>query len=174
LAVKIDGPTKEDYVWGFRIGFITFGIKGGTDDLYSGLEAKTGGAIRGNISNAPAISQALLLRAFTHPEYSSQKLEKYNILKSRYDKVYKILVDNPEYKETFEALPFNSGYFMCVKLKGVDPEAVRQVLLKDYSTGVIADGGVIRIAFSATPLDKLDELFKNLHIACLSVIDKQN
>ena len=25
LAVKIDGPTKEDYVWGLRCGFLTFG-----------------------------------------------------------------------------------------------------------------------------------------------------
>lgn len=172
LAVKIDGPTKEDYVWGFRVGFITFGIKGGTEELYSALEAKTGGAIRGNISNAPAISQALLLKAFTHPEYSAQKLEKYNILKSRYEKVSKILADNPEYKEAFEALPFNSGYFMCVKLNGTDPETVRQVLLKDYSTGVISACGVIRLAFSATPLNKLDELFKNLYNACLSVKEK--
>ena len=23
LAVKLDGPTKEDYVWGFRVGFMT-------------------------------------------------------------------------------------------------------------------------------------------------------
>ncbi|MBI5582628.1 MAG: aminotransferase class I/II-fold pyridoxal phosphate-dependent enzyme, partial [Deltaproteobacteria bacterium] len=28
LAVKLDGPTKEDYVWGFRIGFITYGSAG--------------------------------------------------------------------------------------------------------------------------------------------------
>ena len=28
LAVKLDGPTKEDYVWGFRVGFMTFGFKG--------------------------------------------------------------------------------------------------------------------------------------------------
>ena len=27
VAVKLDGPTKEDYVWGFRIGFIT--LRGG-------------------------------------------------------------------------------------------------------------------------------------------------
>src|SRR4030042_2623107 len=27
LTVKIDGATKEDYVWGFRIGFITYGSK---------------------------------------------------------------------------------------------------------------------------------------------------
>ena len=26
LAVKIDGATKEDYVWGFRVGFLTYGI----------------------------------------------------------------------------------------------------------------------------------------------------
>ena len=23
LAVKVDGATKEDYAWGFRVGFIT-------------------------------------------------------------------------------------------------------------------------------------------------------
>jgi aspartate/methionine/tyrosine aminotransferase len=32
LAVKVDGPTKEDYVWGFRVGFITFGIKDGNGE----------------------------------------------------------------------------------------------------------------------------------------------
>jgi hypothetical protein len=30
LAVKLDGPTKEDYVWGFRVGFLTFGIRDAT------------------------------------------------------------------------------------------------------------------------------------------------
>jgi aspartate/methionine/tyrosine aminotransferase len=34
LAVKIDGATKEDYVWGFRVGFLTYGIQGGTPALY--------------------------------------------------------------------------------------------------------------------------------------------
>ena len=28
LGIKLDGATKEDYVWGFRVGFITFGFKG--------------------------------------------------------------------------------------------------------------------------------------------------
>ena len=58
LAVKVDGPTKEDYVWGFRIGFITYGIKGASKDLYTALENKTAGAIRGNISMAPHLSQS--------------------------------------------------------------------------------------------------------------------
>src|SRR5690606_7620201 len=28
LAIKVDGATKEDYVWGFRVGFITYAAAG--------------------------------------------------------------------------------------------------------------------------------------------------
>ncbi len=87
LAVKIDGATKEDYVWGFRVGFVTYGIKGGDAALYSALESKTAGAIRGNISNAANISQSLLLAAFNSAEYAGQKAAKYSIMKKRYDAV---------------------------------------------------------------------------------------
>jgi aspartate/methionine/tyrosine aminotransferase len=169
LAVKLDGPTKEDYVWGFRVGFISYAIKGGSKALYTALEAKTAGAIRGNISNAPAVSQAILLKAFTHPNYDAQKQEKYQTLKARCTKLSSILQAHPEYAEAFEALPFNSGYFMCVRLKGADPEAVRQVLLKDYSTGLIAASGLLRVAFSSTPIDKLEALFSNLYKAICSL-----
>ena len=31
LAVKVDGPTKEDLVWGFRVGFLTFAARGLTE-----------------------------------------------------------------------------------------------------------------------------------------------
>ena len=34
FAAKIDGPTKEDFVWGFRCGFVTFAGKGLTDQHY--------------------------------------------------------------------------------------------------------------------------------------------
>lgn len=81
LAVKIDGPTKEDYVWGFRVGFVSYGIKGGTEALYNALADKTAGAVRGNISNASNLSQSLLLEAWESKEYAEQKQEKYNILK---------------------------------------------------------------------------------------------
>ncbi|MBR6913852.1 MAG: aminotransferase class I/II-fold pyridoxal phosphate-dependent enzyme, partial [Treponema sp.] len=40
LAVKIDGPTKEDFAWGFRNGFITFGGKGMTEAHYDALVKK--------------------------------------------------------------------------------------------------------------------------------------
>ena len=42
LAIKIDGATKEEFVWGLRVGFITYGVKGGTKALYDALEQKTG------------------------------------------------------------------------------------------------------------------------------------
>ena len=62
-------------------------------------------------------------------------------------------------------MPFNSGYFMCVRPKGVEAEAVRQELLANFSTGVIVLSGLIRIAFSAVPTDKLAPLFENVHQA---------
>jgi aspartate/methionine/tyrosine aminotransferase len=167
LAVKLDGATKEDYVWGFRVGFITYGIKGGDEALYKALEDKTAGAIRGNISNGPHISQSLLLKAFTNPDYPSEKKEKYNTLKRRYEKVKEIFAEHPEYKEFFEPLPFNSGYFMCIKLTDRDPEKVRQILLDKYSTGIIALKDMIRIAYSGTPYNLLDKLYSNIYKACI-------
>lgn len=64
LAAKVDGVTKEEFAWGLRVGFLTFGIKNGSDQLYSALEAKAAGAVRGSISNASHLSQSLVLEAF--------------------------------------------------------------------------------------------------------------
>jgi aspartate/methionine/tyrosine aminotransferase len=165
LAVKIDGATKEDYVWGFRVGFLTYGIKGGTPALYEALEAKTGGAIRGNISNSSHPAQSLLLAAWSSPAYAAEKKRAYDLLKQRYDKVREILAAHPEYAEAFAPLPFNSGYFMCIRPVKADAEALRKKLLADYSTGTVNFGGILRVAFSATPTDKLEKLFANVYAA---------
>jgi len=163
LAVKLDGPTKEDYVWGFRAGFITFGCHGATAAQYKALEAKAAGAVRGSISSASSIGQHLLLKAYGMPAYAKQKQAKFEILQSRYQRIKEILAGHPEYAASFQPMPFNSGYFMCVKPLGVDPEALRKRLLSTKSTGVIVLSGLIRLAFSAVPYDKLDALFANLH-----------
>ncbi len=166
LAVKIDGPTKEDYVWGFRVGFITYGIKGGDAALYGALESKTAGAIRGNISNAANISQSLLLEAYTHPDYENQKAEKYAIMKRRYDEVKRVL-QNEAYEPYFKALPYNSGYFMCIELaEGLDGEKTRKLLIEKYSIGVIAFDNLLRIAFSAVAESKIQPLFEGIYEAC--------
>jgi aspartate/methionine/tyrosine aminotransferase len=162
LAVKLDAPTKEDYVWGLRTGFMTFGIKNSTPAQYRALEAKAAGVVRGSISNCSSIGQHMLLKAFSNASYTSQKEKKYSILKRRYLKIREILAAHPEYQESFVPVPFNSGYFMCVKPLGVEAEAVRKNLIESYGTGVIVLSGLIRIAFSAVPYDKLELLFSNI------------
>jgi len=172
LAVKLDGPTKEDYVWGFRVGFITYGIKNGTSELYEALENKTAGAVRGNISNISQLSQSLLFKVYQSPNYENAKKEKYQILKSRYEVLKKSLADS-KFTEYFEPLPFNSGYFMCVQLsEGLNAESVRLHLLEKYSTGVIVFGSVIRLAFSAVPEAKIPELVNNLYLACKDISNR--
>ncbi|ERP31133.1 aminotransferase class I/II-fold pyridoxal phosphate-dependent enzyme [Chitinivibrio alkaliphilus] len=170
LAVKIDGPTKEDYVWGFRIGFITYGTRGGTPQLYEALESKTAGFIRGTISNASGVSQHLLLSCYRSEQYRAEKAKKFALLKERFDTVRKILETHPEYAEEFTALPYNSGYFMCVALRaGCSAETVRRHLVTKYSVGLIATGGILRVAFSSTPKDRLPDLFAALYKACKEV-----
>jgi aspartate/methionine/tyrosine aminotransferase len=165
LAIKFDGPTKEDYVWGFRVGFVTFGCGRNSAKMYTALEAKLAGAIRGCISNASNIAQSLLIAAYGDHSYEAEKESKYEILKKRYEKIKEILSNHPEYAKAYSALPFNSGYFMCVKIHRTDAEAVRQILLEKYSTGIIAMGDLIRIAFSSTPYSKLETLMSNIYRA---------
>ncbi len=166
LAVKLDGATKEDYVWGFRVGFITYGVKNGSAALYEALENKTAGAVRGNISNISHLSQSLLQKVYASENYDKSKMEKFNILHSRYEKIRQVL-ENPKFNRYFSALPFNSGYFMCIELKdGLKAEEVRKILLEKYSTGVIVFGNLLRIAFSAVPEAKIDQLIENIHSAC--------
>lgn len=165
LAVKLDGTTKEDYVWGLRVGFIMFAFKGATDDQLKALEAKAAGDVRSSISNSSSLGQNLSIAAYSDPGYDKQKREKYNVLKSRYTEIRLILKRNPKYAESFVAMPFNSGYFMCVKPVGVEAEAVRRLLIDRYSTGTIVLSGLIRLAFSTIPKARLATLFANVDAA---------
>jgi aspartate/methionine/tyrosine aminotransferase len=165
LGVKLDGPTKEDYVWVFRVGFMTFGFRGAGDAALKALEHKAAGVVRGNISNVPNLSQSILLKAYTAAEYAAQKKQKYEILSGRARRIRAVLKAHPEYAQSFEVMPFNSGYFMCVKPIGVAAEAVRKELLAHFDTGVIVLSGLIRLAFSSVPTDRIEAMFDNLHAA---------
>ena len=169
LAVKLDGPTKEDYVWGFRVGFMSFAWKNASDAQLKAMEAKAAGVVRGNISNAPSITQKILLAAYQSENYLAEKQEKYNTLKKRYDCILEVFKNHPEYKETFEPMPFNSGYFMCIRPIGVEAETLRRKLIEDYSTGVIVLSGLVRLAFSSVPTEKIPLLFENIYQAILKL-----
>lgn len=169
LAVKLDGMTKEDYVWGLRVGFITFGFKGATPGQLKALESKAAGNVRSSISNVTAVGQALALSAFSDKRYKRQKKEKFSILKARYDEIKRILSEHPEYLKAFRPMPFNSGYFMCIKPVGVDPEKLRGHLIKTRSTGTIVLSGLVRIAFSTVPKAGLAGLFADIYSAVLEM-----
>lgn len=166
IAVKVDGATKEDYAWGLRVGFLTFGWKGGSPQAYEVLEDKVAGFVRGTVSNVAHPSQSLLLHLYDHPEYRAQKRQKFGMMKKRYEAM-KRDVSRPEYREWFTPLPFNAGYMMSVELRdGLDAEQVRRTLLHERGVGVVANGNLIRIAYSCLPVDRIDMLLRELVDVC--------
>ncbi|MGG1554657.1 aminotransferase class I/II-fold pyridoxal phosphate-dependent enzyme [Paenibacillus ferrarius] len=161
LAVKIDGATKEEYVWGFRVGFITYA--GQSEALLAALEQKTMGIIRATISSGPHPSQTFVLHALNSPEFNQQKLEKYEIMKGRANRT-KAILDSGKFDDVWDYYPFNSGYFMCLKLKTVDAESVRVQLLNQHGVGTIALGETdLRVAFSCIEESNLEELFNLIY-----------
>ncbi len=167
LAVKLDGATKEEYVWGFRTGFITFAATGKEPQgkLLEALEKKTMGIIRAKISNCPHPSQTFVIEALQSPDFLPQKAEKFAIMKGRALKVKQVL-DSGKYADAFTYYPFNSGYFMCLKLNAVDAEKLRIHLLDKYGVGTISIGTTdLRIAFSCIAEENIQELFDIIYQA---------
>ncbi|MBN1833311.1 MAG: aminotransferase class I/II-fold pyridoxal phosphate-dependent enzyme [Deltaproteobacteria bacterium] len=165
LAVKTDGATKENYVWGLRVGFITYGaaVNGDPGPVYDALEKKTAGTVRGSISNASHLSQSMLLKSFQSDTYAAEKEEKLQIMKDRAQEVKRVLANN-KYNRAWDVYPFNSGYFMCLKLKTVNAEELRVHLLEKYGAGLISLGKTdIRVAFSCLEKNDVQELFDTIY-----------
>ena len=161
MAIKLDGATKENYVWGLRVGFITYGVclAGDHDGVYNALERKTAGAVRGSISNASHLSQTITLRSLKSASYKAEKEDKFRIMKERAMEVKRVLA-HPKYHDAWDPYAFNSGYFMCLKLKTVEAEPLRVHLLNKYGVGLISLGKQdLRVAFSCVEKKDVQELF---------------
>ena len=159
LAIKIDGATKEEFVWGLRVGFITFGVKNGTPAAYKALEDKTAGLIRAYVSNISNPGQSIVLKALNDPDFRTQQAEKVAILRAR-AAIAQTESRKAEYADAWDVYPFNSGYFMCVRLKGADADAVRARALEDSQVGTIALGkSELRIAFSSCEAAQIPVVF---------------
>jgi len=171
LAIKLDGATKELFVWGLRCGFFTVG-PGRADTaqkVCEVLDAKLRGAIRSGISNVPMLSQTLVERALEASSIADERKAKRETLRARAEKVHAV-ASEPRYAESWEVYPFNSGYFMCVKLKDPAAEKVRTHLLDRYGIGLIATSPTdLRVAFSCLELDQIEPLFQTLHKAISEV-----
>jgi aspartate/methionine/tyrosine aminotransferase len=170
LAVKVDGATKEELAWGFRVGFLTYAAKGMSEEQYGALEKKSMGAIRSSISNANRMAQSLILKALGDEDYEAEKKRTYETLEARYLKVKELVAAREEGARggsgsPLTSLPFNSGYFMTFKCE-VDAEELRKRLLENYGIGTIAiRNEYLRVAFSSVALEHLEELYESIYKA---------
>ena len=162
LAIKADGPTKEDFAWGFRTGFITFASKGLTDEQITALQVKFMSAIRSSVSCSSTPSQSLVLHALADPAHNEQKIELRKMLKRRYDAVRAFV--NSHKSSVLEPLPFNSGYFMSFNVKTGNAEDIRKKLLAEKGIGIIQiDANTLRVAFSSIDEDKIEEVYSAIY-----------
>ena len=167
LTIRLDGATKELFVWGLRCGFMTFAPPPLEDPapLLDALEKKTMGAIRGGISNCSHVSQSMILAALRSEELPAQRQEKFEILKRRAQRVREV-ANREKYASSWDVYPFNAGYFMCVRVKGVDAEKLRVHLLDHYGIGLISIGSSdLRVAFSCLEVEDVEPLFEAVHDA---------
>jgi aspartate/methionine/tyrosine aminotransferase len=164
LAVKVDGATKEDFVWGFRVGFITLAFQGMTEDHAAALEQKLTGAIRSMVSNSSRLSQSLLLRAINHPQYDAQKRDAFELLRGRYVTMQEILANKNATNRAprLMALPCNSGYFMSFRCNGISAEALRQELLSRGVGTISVKDTYLRVAFAGVDRELLPGLFEDV------------
>lgn len=162
LAVKIDGATKEDFVWGFRVGFVTYAFQGMTAEHAAALEQKTTGAIRAAVSSSSMLSQSLLLRAMNDPTYQDQKDRAFAVLKSRFARLQMILEKQRDTHRApaLEALPANSGYFMSFRCHGISAETLRLRLLDEGVGTISVKDTFLRVAFAGIDEKNLEELYE--------------
>jgi aspartate/methionine/tyrosine aminotransferase len=162
LAVKADGPTKEDFAWGFRCGFLTFGCKGLTDEQYDAVVRKLMGVIRSSVSCSSTPAQSMLMHAFSDPAHEEQKAFFRKLLETRYHAVRKF-VDTHK-SAVIEPLPFNSGYFMSFHVNRINAEDLRKKLLSEKGIGTISiDNCTLRVAFSSIDEDKIESVYSEIY-----------
>ena len=166
FVIKGDAATKEQMVWGFRIGFISYGAKGLEDRHYQALTNKTLGAIRCTVSNCDRPGQTLLLDAMkngVHYEEDKQKL--FDEMALRYD-ILKKELENYEDSNLLRAYPFNSGYFMAFDTLGHSAEELRRYLLDKYSVGAVSIfDKTFRVAYCSVEPEKIKDLIALIYKA---------
>ncbi|MCF7928809.1 MAG: aminotransferase class I/II-fold pyridoxal phosphate-dependent enzyme [Spirochaetales bacterium] len=163
LAVKIDGSTKEEFAWGFRVGFVTFGSKGLNADQYQALEKKLMGSIRGAVSNSSVIAQNLLIKLLESPSHQAEKQVFADELRKRYEAARSCISSADS--EVLTPLPFNSGYFMSFELNGVSAEALRKKLLEQGIGTISIQDRYLRVAYSSVDLNDIEALYTEIYRA---------
>lgn len=163
LAVKVDGPIKEDYVWGLRMGFVTFGFKGMKTEHHDALVTKLMGGIRSTVSCSNTSAQHIVIKAMEDERTPKERETFKGLLRGRYEEVKRFVNENPGHP-VLTPYTFNSGYFMSFRCKGVSAEALRKELLSQHGIGVISMGeGCLRVAFSSLEKEQVYPVYKAIY-----------
>ncbi|MDR2618961.1 MAG: aminotransferase class I/II-fold pyridoxal phosphate-dependent enzyme [Treponema sp.] len=163
LAVKIDGPIKEDYVWGLRTGFVTFGSKGLGEEQQGALITKLMGAIRSSVSCANTPAQHIIIKALEDPRTQPEKIQFQEMMQRRYNAVKAFIAANPDHP-VLTPLPFNSGYFMSFRCEKINAESLRRELLSKHGIGAISLGErCLRVAFSGLDEDQIPAVYRTIY-----------
>ena len=168
LAVKIDGPIKENFVWGLRIGFVSFGSKGLEEKHYNALVTKLMCAIRSSVSCANTPAQHIIIKTLEDGRTPVEKSHFQEMLKKRYDRVKAFTEKNTGHPK-LTPLPFNSGYFMSFMCRGISAEKLRQKLLAEHGIGVVSLGeSCLRVAFSSLDEEQVDQVYRTIYDTALN------
>lgn len=167
IAIKLDGITKEQYAWGLRVGFFSLGVKcEDSEAVYSAIENKAQGALRTNVSNCSQIAQSVTIKLLKSAEYTEQIETNYKIMEQK-GMQFSQLMHQADYEQFWQAYPFNSGYFMCLKLQTVEAETLRVHMLERHGIGTISSGRFdLRIAFSSLDIESMPEFCQRLAQGC--------
>ncbi len=158
LVAKVDGATKEDYLWGMRVGFITIAARGLEPRHYEAFEKKLTGSIRASVSNSNTLGQNLLIRLLEHPEYRRQKEIQREEMLARFRAMRQAIASMPG-DTPLRALPCNAGYFVSFDCRKLDAEQLRLTLL-DRGIGTISiQNRYLRVAFASVDRDEIEPLF---------------
>jgi aspartate/methionine/tyrosine aminotransferase len=160
LVVKVDGSTKEDYVWGFRVGFMSFGGKGLSPVQLGALQSKLTGSIRASVSSSSSLAQNIMLRAYGAAGYQDEKQRAFGCLEARYRRVKEIVARGTPAQ--LKALPFNSGYFMAFRCEGIAAENLRQALLAKGIGTIALQNRYLRVAYASVDIENLEPLFTEI------------
>lgn len=174
MVIKVDGATKEDYVWGFRVGFVTMAGASLETAALAALEKKLMGAIRAVLSNSSNLSQHVLLRVLRHADYHEQKRAAYQTLQARFAEMRRILQEQQRSGRARMLVPLscNSGYFMSFRCEGIGAEALRLELL-DRGIGTISvKDQYLRVAFAGIDAHRLEELYAEIFAAAEALAEK--
>ena len=112
------------------------------------------------------MAQNILLKSLKSGKLDEEARANLHILKERGNEVKRVLKET-KFAEELEPYPFNSGYFMLIKLKHVGAEALRVHLLEQYGVGTISTGERdLRVAFSCVEKEHIAELFDIILRGC--------